>query len=755
MASQVPNRVFNEAVPADVLASMRDPQRLCPAIAGAALIQGDRLSVRTASQDVEVQAPRSLLAQVYALCDGTRTVNEVVAQTPAPHAQEMAEFIGFLLDQGALVDANLLTLQAVRHAFQGSPSGLVAPSRVSNQLCRRFLWNRVGASKGLPKGARRVPAVPMSRLFEARVSTYTFNDGPVAPDVLAQLAWSIAGVVRTRHERVGFVTPKRTIASAGGMHLLHVFVVLQRPVGTTIPGVYRVVYPAEKSVALQWVGPHEDLLPRAFTKPWELGAATGAFFVVGDAQAAAMRYRNRALQYLFMETGAALHNACLTAPQLGLGFSVIGGYYENIVAHLCRTGEDIVLGSGIFGPRPTVRQVETSNKALDLEFTWVNGNSDRYSMPFHLASARVRTPQDDRPHTWGRDADPRRAYIKAAAEAVEREGYREPRGIRVARFDELDGAVDPATIVRYSEAQYSQADFPFSRFDPKRRSHWAQATDLHTGRKAHVLAEFVFSRSSLAAQGHAIERAFTQVTSSGCAAGLSLDDAALRAMLEVVERDAFMRHWLAQRPGEAIAPAALPAGILRRLDALAQAGCRVCIQRLESPWAHVCLVAAQSETQHFTTMGTAAGPDFLRALVSALEETEARVYAWIHGHAPAVQRPEDVATPEHHFELYSLKKYFRRADRVLFAPPALSKLPPPRRAKDAAALTASFAKAGLRPLVVDITPPNSLIDQGRTSLTAVKAIVPGLVPVSFGYGKEPLGMVSRAHRLAQFPHPFP
>jgi len=61
---------------------------------------------------------------------------------------------------------------------------------------------------------------------------------------------------------------------------------------------------------------------------------------------------------------------------------------------------------------------------------------------------------------------------------------------------------------------------------------------------------------------------------------------------------------------------------------------------------------------------------------------------------------------------------------------------------------------GLRPVAVDITPRQSLVDQGRTRLTVVKVLVPGLLPVSFGHQQEPLGIVARSHPGSKFPHPF-
>jgi ribosomal protein S12 methylthiotransferase accessory factor len=734
-----------------------DPGRLSPMMAGSCRLEGTLLVVRNATQDVEVQAPKAMLAQVFNLCDGTRTVNEILQRLPTgSDAEEFRQFIEFLLNQGALIDANLVSAHAARYAFQGSPFGLSADAVVTNQICRRFLWNKEGAAAGLPPGTRKVTAMPLRDFFAERVSTYTFAEKDISERALLGLLWSVAGVVCVKHERVGYVTPKRTIASAGGMQLVQVFVALQKSVGSYDPGIYRVSYPDEGAVALELLGDGQQLMPRAFSKPWELTYATGAVFLAADPQVAAMRYRNRSLQYLFMEAGAGLHNAGLSASQLGLGFATIGGYYETIVGKMCRLQGELVLGSAIFGPKPTPEQIRLIDRSPELDFAWVDSDSARFAMPFHFGRAKLVKSDDNRPHTWGRDIDPWLALRKASAEAVEREGFREPRQLTWGRLDSLSNGLDPTHCVKYAEKQYADPEFPYERFDAQVPHLWTAGLNLRSGETVQILAELVFSRASLTPHAKIQRRPFSQVTSSGCAASTSMDDAVFRALLEVIERDAFMRHWLAQSPGHVVTQSSLSLQVRSRIQALEQAGCKVVIQKLDSPWAHVCLVAAQNETLHFTTMGTAASADFRKALEGALDETEARVYAWIHGHEPQITGPADVATTDHHFELYGLKRYFRHANRVLFPDAdAIDMRIAPFQFKTAAQMIKRFAARGLSPVMVDITPKHCFVDQGRTPLSVVKVLVPGLLPISFGHQREPLGMVPRVHPGSKFPHPFP
>jgi ribosomal protein S12 methylthiotransferase accessory factor len=194
------------------------------------------------------------------------------------------------------------------------------------------------------------------------------------------------------------------------------------------------------------------------------------------------------------------------------------------------------------------------------------------------------------------------------------------------------------------------------------------------------------------------------------------------------------------------------------MEAIEATGCALLLQQLESPWLPVAMVSVQHAEVHFTTLGLAAADTFEQAAAGALDEAEARVYAWLHGHKGSISKPEDVSTPEHHFELYGLKRYFRSADRVLFPETAtqVSGWPEaPRVPLSMEGLVGRLAAEGHAPVAIDITPEAHSIDQGRTPLSVMKVIVPGLVPISFGYEKEPLGMVARVHADARFPHPFP
>ena len=177
------------------------------------------------------------------------------------------------------------------------------------------------------------------------------------------------------------------------MHLTDIYVALQRPTrgsaGQALQaGIYRVRYPGAHRVRYEHIGDALALLPRAVAKPWCLARAAGMFFLAADAELAALRYRNRAIQYLYSEAGMALQNGALAAGHLNLGFVVFGSYYEPVVRTLCGIPGHLILGAAIFGLPPTAAQQASAAQAPAVDFAWADAPSAEYSLPCLLYTSR-------------------------------------------------------------------------------------------------------------------------------------------------------------------------------------------------------------------------------------------------------------------------------------------------------------------------------------------------------------------------------
>jgi bacteriocin biosynthesis cyclodehydratase domain-containing protein len=116
-----------------------------------------------------------------------------------------------------------------------------------------------------------------------------------------------------------------------------------------------------------------------------------------------------------------------------------------------------------------------------------------------------------------------------------------------ARLDEVNG-IAPNEIALYSEDQFRNREHNNARaagtervpepFDPNASMEWALAHSLTTGLPRHVPAGNVFLGYPFAG-----EPQYACTNTNGCAAGLSRNGALLRALLELVERDAVAIWW--------------------------------------------------------------------------------------------------------------------------------------------------------------------------------------------------------------------
>lgn len=354
----------------------------CPALHGVVTRQGTTLVARAGDMEWQMQAPASWLDQLLAHCDGTRPLPEILAGLPyrVPR-REFAEMIRGLMASGMLIEGRHLALQALHYGEQMSPYGMPAPQWLTNRIARRDFDTGTDGSPLIEA------QTALSPLFERRVSATTFGNGDISEAQLSALLWSLCGVVACEHPRLGPHVSQRTIASAGAMHLLRVHLVLKRAVGHHAAGVYDIAYPGPRQVTIKRLGDASaDVLYRAFQQPWHLERAQGIVMLTADANVATLRYRNRAIQYLFTEAGAALHNGALSAADVALAYVPLGCYDERRLMALCQCASagQIVLGTAAFGTlsdmdrarhaagttEPTPADA-TTTPILPAEFCWI------------------------------------------------------------------------------------------------------------------------------------------------------------------------------------------------------------------------------------------------------------------------------------------------------------------------------------------------------------------------------------------------
>lgn len=136
-------------------------------------------------------------------------------------------------------------------------------------------------------------------------------------------------------------------------------------------------------------------------------------------------------------------------------------------------------------------------------------------------------------------------FLAAVGEAIERYciAYL-PKTTKVATFSELSqdvSCLDPNQLSFFAEFQYIQPDFHYEKFDQTTQIAWTPTIDLRSGHTIYLPAQMVYMTSW--AELEPCPTNITYATSNGLAAHLSVAEACLSGLFEIIERDTFMLTW--------------------------------------------------------------------------------------------------------------------------------------------------------------------------------------------------------------------
>jgi ribosomal protein S12 methylthiotransferase accessory factor len=727
-----------------------------PLFAAPALVVGDRVQCRLPDRAVELQAPSRLLRELIPLCDGRSSWPEIRDRIGGRwHKDDLAALARRMFELGVLVDADDLASHVWRYVKNPRQVGALD----SGPLARD---RRLAEERRRPRGAvYRAPGFRLRQLLERRASVRTFGETPVPRREILKILWAAYGLLKN-HGGHREAMPRRSVPSAGRLYPLVLSLVVLRDGGGLRRGVYSATSHAGGRIALEWLSGETGRFFRAVAEPTILLHAHAALVISGRFMATARRYGARSISYVSIEAGHAAQNAMLAALDAGVASAEFGGFFEERMRDAMALPRDATpLSMVVLGAPPGRDELRRERERERFEFRWLEHPASGYRLPYELAAARL----GGQPWwSWGRSLDPVDAYTKAVAEALERRGCEVARSLYEARIGDLKNAIPPTEIVAYSEGQSRDRTFPYARFDPAARYLWKDGTDYVSGVKVPVVADCVYY--AVAFPGR--RKLLTEASSSGVAGYTTVEGAIERAALELVERDAFMLAWLCRLDTPRIDPRSFPAHIKARIALLEAAGFRVVAKDISRELAPAVLAFAQSAERCITAVGAASGFDREAALSTALMEVEAALAQRLAADKPTPRvRPSQVSGPSDHGNLYAQKQYFRRADFLA----AASRSVPlsgigPGTAKSWPRLLDTIFEQGMRLIAVDVTPENASLSQGRVPFHVYRTIVPGLVPLSFGYRTEALGMprlleLAKRSRTAPgslrnpLPHPFP
>jgi ribosomal protein S12 methylthiotransferase accessory factor len=317
--------------------------------------------------------------------------------------------------------------------------------------------------------------------------------------------------------------------------------------------------------------------------------------------------------------------------------------------------------------------------------------------------------------------------------------------------------IAPERLCLYGEDQYTQPGFRFPRLAPTTLIDWVKGSWLDTRQPVHLPALPTYYNYPASAEEY-----FCQVTSNGLAAGPTLEEASMRAALELIERDAFMISWLARLPGRRILlDDSVELGARELARELAERGSRLELYLLDAGLripTVLCVVFGDGKRWPGATVALAAHLSPHLAIKKAImEQGQGGPYIrrlMEERKRPIPERPEHVRTLADHalyyippsragaFDFLSRGGSVRAADLEEPSDPSLGELLRRVRA------------AGLRVAIVDVTSP----DLAATPFRVERALGPDFQQIHFGHLLARLGnprLLSMApHGINPDPHPM-
>lgn len=347
-----------------------------------------------------------------------------------------------------------------------------------------------------------------------------------------------------------------------------------------------------------------------------------------------------------------------------------------------------------------------------------------------------------------------------------------------------DDALDLSTCGLYLPAIYQRYKNQLAPYSPDLKMSWVWGYSYRQARPLLVPEQLAFY-----AGGNQRLRQSVWDTSNGCAIGSCMEEAVLHGLMELIERDGFLLSWYARLAAPRIDPWSSHARetlhVLDRIDHL-DFDVHVLDTRFDLTIPNVTVVVQRRDNELGQLMvGAAASLDPEAAIRSALREVAAyipdmreRVESKKDAIAEMIADYQKVQKLEHHPLLYGFPEMAQKA-HFLLQNACLKTVDEtyaqwyremPRQLDLRADLQYCLnliSQLGMDVIVVDQTAP----ELAGTGLKVVKVIVPGLIPIDFGWGRNRVFGLSRLSTLprtcgyttedfdlAQLnldPHPFP
>lgn len=719
-----------------------------PIMVGIPLISQNKTVFYLPQKEVTATLPSSLSRRLIKICDGTHSLVDLknyLSQWWDTNSLE--NLFQRLLETGALIDSRDMS----PHVWQFMRNPTAWKPDLAKQDLADLMFGQDHQQCSFPQAyTEAVPSSDWTELLQKRSSSRKFGNNVVKKNDIVRMLWSAYGKIGTNIGDGENLLARRSIPSAGALYPLVINLCLFDDVEDLEQGVYRIIANKQMEITFHRLGGNEKI-GRCFVDPSGLKNAVGCIIVSANIHRTTVKYGNRAMLYCALEAGHAAQNVLLSAQHDNVATVEVGGFFEEEFSKLLKhesTTETLI--TVVFGSPPSDTKDVEDDHVISLEdivqrVEIQSGPAQDYTLPFIMAFAESTTPITGA--VWwscGRDLDKKMAVIKAEAEACEWYlcGRSADMSLIDGTYQELGNrAIDPRKMISYLPEQLG-IDGKVESFADDHMYEWLKVQSIKTGNEHLVLADFAFFPYA-----PKYGRRYAYANSSGAAAHVTSQEALEHAVLETIEREAFMVTWLNRLRRSSIDKSSVPIEFQKRIRALELSGFDVSLIDISYNLTPVIMVFIKLRNVPFISCSTASGYELSDILDRALAESEASAYCKLRdGSSRVIFTAEEVVSTMDHGAFYENAKLIQRVSFLAGntkKPTTFKEMGSKKYPSSKEELYSQMFSQELDILTCEITDNSRLRD---LPYKVVRAFIPGMVPINFGYGIEPFGM-SRVRTL--------
>jgi thiazole/oxazole-forming peptide maturase SagD family component len=648
-------------------------------------------------------------------CNGYNTIGEI-AKSIGKQARLISQMLSLAETYGIVAHASEVSL---RHHEDGN-NPIVFASQLSDREVSKLHDSTLPWSKSKAVKLDLLSAqTDLLELLNQRRSCRNFIPGEME--------------IKELHSLLSCTYSRYSVPSAGDLRPIMPYLYLFQAVSEFSEGLYEYRWQTQELARLE-VQPTSEQLRQIFPEEHLFCNSLCLLVLAADADRVTSKYGNRGYRYAVLEAGHAAQNVYLWGTESHFGVLEYGGYLDRELEQLLdpQSSKKLVLTTLFVGKPSSVRPqavgVDTSRSKFEkLSKQWqgkrkIVSDVRLLSLPDQLSSRSYATAQyvlngeGAEQTAWGNGSNLYEAKLKALAEGVERYYSGMVHVERQCSADELDGEwLDPRAVAPLSSRQYRLLQ-NLQPFDPSVKWQWVEGRYWKTGHRVWTPIDLVYYPIDVPKYGRKL---CCYATSNGVSAHVTTHQAVENALLELIERNAFVLAWyLGQSSLVGLdVRCLLESPLAGYVESYAKQGVEVSFLQINLDGKAPVVVCLMREQGRYGKLGIGAGASFTSC-------NDAAEKAFYEAECVWLTQPEDSVRIKS-AKLVRLvsdhSNYYQRSARQRLLQPWFPKQ---------VAQSQSFEDSldGYNPIVVNLA--------HSTSLQVVRVIEPSLVPLSFGYGQE-------------------